>query len=694
MSHEALRSAGLDVLTEGLLVVAADGTVVEINAVAARWLGIERDATAGSALPPVALLGGDGTMLAAHEHPWHVAAGTAAPVEALLIGRADGDDVAWRRVTTTPVLAGGTVAGTASVIESSGPTRNGASGTERQAVAEARVSAAFLASPVGIAILSAEGVVRDANPALSQLTARHHDDLVGANLGAHVLPEEAPNLRARLAELSSGRDDRAELELRILDGDGQVKWTLVHLARLAVARGREPEVICQMLDVTDRRQFEEQLRHVADHDSLTGLLNRRSFEQVLTTHCAEAERYGPQGALLLLDIDHFKIVNDALGHLAGDQLIITVAELLRDRLRASDTVARLGGDEFAALLPHASRAEAEAVADALLHALRSHAVSRSLNSNRPFTVSIGVAPFDQTDVTPTEMLAAADLAMYAAKEAGRDRWVAAQPVSRTHPVRSSRVTWVERIEQALAAGHFALMAQPIVSLETGEVRQQELLVRMLDDTELVSPERFLYLAERVDLVGHIDRWVIEQAADLLTAHANDAFDVCVNVAGKSMASPLVLDVLAQRLTKPAFDPRRVVFEVSESAAMTSVANTQRFVEHVATLGCRSALDDFGAGLGSLSYLKYLPFDILKIDGAVVSTCLSSAIDRTIVTAITTVADELGKLTVAESVPDQATLEFLRRAGVDLAQGYFIGHPVPLTSVFPPVAAAVARTNGG
>ena len=198
----------------------------------------------------------------------------------------------------------------------------------------------------------------------------------------------------------------------------------------------------------------------------------------------------------------------------------------------------------------------------------------------------------------------------------------------------------------------------------------------------MTPERFLYLAERVDLVALIDSWVVTQALDLLTARADESFAVSVNLAQRSIGAPAVLDILAQRLGAATFDPRRLVLEVGERSAMASVAATQRFLDVVASLGCSSALDDFGAGLGSLSYLKYLPFDFLKIDGAVVATCASSAVDRTLVSAITAVAGELGKQTIAEATPDQQTLDLLRRAGVDYAQGYFVGRPQPLDAVFP------------
>ena len=568
--------------------------------------------------------------------------------------------------------------------------------TVRRAAAGARISAVFDASPIGIAIVSVDGVVRAVNRALCDLTGRAADRMRGHDLASLVAPEDAANLRTRLREVAERSSSSAEVELVVTRADGERRWALVHLARLGDGdEGPDAgvEIVCQLLDVTQRHRSEEQLRHVADHDSLTGLLNRRSFEAALAAHGDHVARYGPQGALLVLDIDHFKRVNDSLGHQAGDQLIASVATLVRERLRASDTLARLGGDEFAALLPQASLREAEAVATALLASVRTQTVPLDAR-RRPVTVSIGIALFDPADVAPAEILRAADLAMFAAKEAGRDRFAAAPATAAAdaagHRQGAPRMSWVDRIESALQDDRFSLLAQPIVSLRTGLVAQFELLIRLVDGAELVGPERFLYLAERVDLVALIDRWVLGQALDLLAKRPGETFDLTVNLAQRSLSAPAVLEVLSTRLTDPPFDPRRLILEVGERAALASVAGTQRFLDHASALGCRTALDDFGAGLGSLSCLKYLPFDVLKIDGAVVATCATSAIDRTIVSAITAVAGELGKLTVAEATPDQTTLDLLRRAGVDYAQGYFVGHPQPLEAVFPAGEPAVTR----
>jgi EAL domain-containing protein (putative c-di-GMP-specific phosphodiesterase class I) len=298
------------------------------------------------------------------------------------------------------------------------------------------------------------------------------------------------------------------------------------------------------------------------------------------------------------------------------------------------------------------------------------------------TVSIGLAPFDPPDATPAEMLAAADLAMFAAKEAGRDRRATAATDVRSGRDAAGRTSWVERIEAALHNSRFALLAQPVVSLRDGMVAQFELFVRLVDDDELVTPERFLYLAERVDLVGLIDAWVVGRAIEVLNERADEPFALSVNLAQRSLGSPAVRELLARRLARPRFDPSRLVLEIGERSAMASIAATQRFLDLAASLGCATALDDFGAGLGSLSYLKYLPFDFLKIDGAVVATCATNAVDRTLVSAIAAVAGELGRRTIAEATPDQATLDLLRRAGVDYAQGYFIGRPQPMDAVFP------------
>jgi diguanylate cyclase (GGDEF)-like protein len=441
-------------------------------------------------------------------------------------------------------------------------------------------------------------------------------------------------------------------------------------------------MLAQLLDVTERHNFEEHLRHMADHDPLTGLRNRRSFEQQLKEHCALVSRYGPQGALLILDLDNFKFVNDSLGHNAGDELIVGVARVLKERLRETDVLARLGGDEFAVLLPAGGAAEASAVAAALAEAIQNHTRYDIGSAQRSVTTSIGIALFDDPNVTADAVMVAADLAMYDAKEEGRNRYALAvtdqHPRSRT----GSRISWAERIEAALAEDRFVLVAQPILDLREDRVHQYELLVRMRgEEGDLIPPAAFLYIAERVDLIQHIDRWVAEQAIDLLAG--DESIKLEINISGKSLTDDSLLELIDGALSRSGIRPDRLIFEVTETAAVADIARARHFAEHLTGLGCRFALDDFGAGFGSFYYLKYLPFDYLKIDGEFIANCTTSAMDQTIVRGLVNISRELGKQTIAEYTHDAPTLALVRQLGVDHAQGYHISPPVPLGRLLTP-----------
>ena len=303
-------------------------------------------------------------------------------------------------------------------------------------------------------------------------------------------------------ELSGHRAER-----RYLHASGSAVWVAINSTLVRDGDGKPLHFLSQMQDITERRRHEAELRHMADHDPLTGLLNRRSFERELERHVAYVERYGPQGAAIVLDLDHFKTINDTLGHSAGDELIVRVAHALRSRLRESDVLARLGGDEFAILLPEASPEEADGVAAAVLDSVRTLAVPTATGRTRTVTASLGIALFDSAHrLTGEDVLVNADLAMYDAKEAGRDQLAAYDAPEQPETRIEARISWADMIRDALAEDRFVLHAQPIVDLATGEATQYELLLRMRGaDGELIGPSAFLPVAERFDLMAAIDQ---------------------------------------------------------------------------------------------------------------------------------------------------------------------------------------------
>jgi len=408
-----------------------------------------------------------------------------------------------------------------------------------------------------------------------------------------------------------------------------------------------------------------------------GLMNRRKFEFELERHVSHVKRYGPEGALLVLDLDNFKSVNDMLGHSAGDQLIISTAGVIRARLRDSDTLARLGGDEFAVLLPRGDRLQAAKVADTLVAAVRGNSVVAG-GERRSVTTSIGVMVFDADmhSVTGESALIDADLAMYDAKEAGRDRYAFSATTEHRTSDTKARLTWVNRIEHALEHDRFALLAQPILDLQTHRVRQHELLIRMLDDQdELIPPASFLTVAERSGLISQLDQWVVTHAIELIEQHPELQLEV--NISGVSLGDPQLLRAIESRMRESAINPTQLIFEVTETAAVANITHAQAFAQRLREHGCRFALDDFGAGFGSFYYLKHLPFDYVKIDGEFVQHAASGHIDQLVIEAVVRIAQGLGKETIAEFVTDEKTQRVVTRLGVDYAQGYHIGRPVPI-----------------
>ena len=467
--------------------------------------------------------------------------------------------------------------------------------------------------------------------------------------------------------------------MRLVSASGDTVWASISSSVVRDSDGEAQMRLLQMLDISERKRFEGQLQHLADHDPLTGLINRRRFEEELERELTAAKRYDRAGAVLVLDLDNFKYVNDTHGHSAGDELIVSVSALLRRRLRESDTLSRIGGDEFAVILPDCSARQAEIAADGLLGTLRGAMLEQHRGGRS--SASIGVAPYDGScQVTGEELLVEADVAMYEAKERGRDRVEVFERDAGTPSPLNGRLTWARRIEQALTDDGFELHAQPILSLGDDTVPRHELLVRMRgEDGDLIPPAAFLGVAERFELIQSIDRWVVRQAISLLAARqqAGDPVRLEVNLSAKSVTDASMPDYIEDCLRAARVDPRGLIFEVTETAAIVNVDRARLFADRLTEVGCGFALDDFGAGFASFYYLKHLDFDLLKIDGEFIRGLPDSHTNQLVVRSLVDLAQGLGKHTVAEFVGDEKTLALLRNFGVDYAQGFHVGRPIPV-----------------
>ncbi|HEY6731721.1 MAG TPA: EAL domain-containing protein [Solirubrobacterales bacterium] len=422
---------------------------------------------------------------------------------------------------------------------------------------------------------------------------------------------------------------------------------------------------------------EAELRFLADHDSLTGLLNRRRFRSELDQYVSFTARYGGRGAVMVIDIDGLKAVNDSHGHQAGDTLIRRVAEILRERVRATDLVARLSGDEFAVLMPQTDTTGALQLGEDLRNQVAEGLAPGSEIDGA--TISVGIAMFGgQGEIAAEAVLVAADEAMYQAKQEGRDRIMLFHAAGEEGRVVERAQTTSARIRDALTQDRLRLATQPIRSIASGGIERYELLLRMTgEEGELLPAASFIDAAERSGMVQELDRWVVARALEMIAERqrAGSPVSLHMNISGSSMTDLSVLEYIERRLDEGEADPARCTFEITQAGRVEDFDAAAGFADRLTEFGCEVAIDDYGAGSGPFAFLKKVPFDVIKIDGTFIRDLPRNDADQLTVKAIVQIARGLGKRTIAEFVEDEDTMTLLREYGVDMAQGYHLGRPV-------------------
>ena len=433
-------------------------------------------------------------------------------------------------------------------------------------------------------------------------------------------------------------------------------------------------------DVTEQRKLTQKLAYQAAHDSLTGLLNRKEFETRLSK-ILSATRKNDMHALLFLDLDQFKIINDTCGHSAGDELLRQITSLLHAKLRTRDTLARLGGDEFGIILEHCPQNEALQVAHALRELVQNF---RFYWQDKAFTigVSIGLFPVTHENKGLAYALNAADSACYTAKEQGRNRVHVFQADSSQQKPQETH--WLSRLQQAIADQRLCLYFQSIRSLSSSNGLEEhgEILLRLQDDHgHLIAPSAFLPAAERHDHMLMIDRWVLEQSVKLIKAQTQQRPSVVytVNLSTQVLENADFLDFTVNTIKANQLNPANICFEFTEQIVLADLQHAMRFLTTLKALGCRLSLDDFSGGLSSFGYLKNIPLDYLKIDGRLIRNMLSDPVDQAMVESINNIGHAMQLKTIAEWVEDDQTLQFLKNIAVDYAQGYWIAKPHPVDS---------------
>lgn len=558
--------------------------------------------------------------------------------------------------------------------------------------------AAFEQAAVGMAIVALEGAeagrLVQANAAYALMIGREVGDLIGANLEQWTHPDDLPDgVTDPLANLARESFERVEFEQRYVHADGHVIYALGTAASYVDEDARRVAIL-QVLDISERKQFEERLEYLADHDVLTGLFNRRRLQEELGREVARVHRYGGHGAVLALDFDGFKFVNDTLGHAAGDELVASLAGAVGRALRDSDIVARTGGDEFVVILPEAEEQSARLVAEKLLSVIRNEGLVLRDDRQARVTTSIGITTFGAHDhVTAEDLMVEADIAMYDAKTAGKDRcWTYVRDEHRRERI-AVRQGWLERLRIAVEREQFVLHAQPIVPVCSNGVPRFELLLRLADGRgELIAPGAFLYNAERFGFIQSIDYWVMSEAVKLLHeyhAHGRD-LALAINVSGMTLNEGAIGEQLGLLLEAHRIPEGSLVLELTETVAISNIERARQLAFDLRALGCRLALDDFGAGFANFYYLKHLEFDYIKIDGEFVKRLPETRADQLVVKAVVDIARGLGSDTIAEFVQNDETLAMLRELGVGYAQGYHTGRPGPLDLVLPALEATDRR----
>lgn len=422
----------------------------------------------------------------------------------------------------------------------------------------------------------------------------------------------------------------------------------------------------------DREQARGELVWMADHDPLTKLLNRRRFDQELTRLVEQASRNDGNGALLFVDLDQFKDVNDISGHHMGDGLLQRVAEQLAKGTTGRGILGRLGGDEFAIILPDVGAEQAIRMATEVQQRVQ-EVIVQAHGWRHQVSASIGIVLFPEHGNNAQQLMADADLAMYQAKEKGRGRWHLLSPGDTGRERANARVMWAERIVEALKEDRFELHFQPILELSSGKIWRAEALLRMQDrEGNLISPGQFIPIAEETGQIQTLDRWVLSHAIELMQHH--QGLCLSVNLSANAVQDPSLPGNVKRLLQKHAVTPAKLTLEVTETVAINSMLNANDLMHEIRAIGCRFALDDFGTGFASYAYLRQLPVDDVKIDGAFIRDIPHSKEDQIFVRAVTEMAHGMGKKVVAEFVENADIVVVLKEIGVDFAQGYHIGRP--------------------
>jgi diguanylate cyclase (GGDEF)-like protein/PAS domain S-box-containing protein len=548
-------------------------------------------------------------------------------------------------------------------------------------------------NPIMLFNLSEDGIIISVNRTGAKQLGLAVEELQGRSIFQFIPLDDLSVIEALVKHCLANPLAVHKEGFKLVCHDERVIWVKA-AARLVENENQQSSLLLVCEDVTEAHDLTEKIVFQASHDALTGLANRSEFDRRIVQLVASVRSDSTEHALCYLDLDQFKVVNDTCGHLAGDELLRQLGDLLRKNLRKHDFMARLGGDEFGILMYRCSLGEAFQACEKIRDIISDFHFGWE---DRSFSVgaSIGVASINAKSGNAVELLKEADAACYAAKEQGRNRVHVFLPDDEELALRQGEMQWVSKIRRGLEQNRFCLHGQPIVPISGNHEKMHfETLVRNLDDKNLIIPPgAFLPAAERYNLASALDRWVISHLFEWLANKPDflDNLSVCsVNLSGVSLSENAMLAFITEQFDVWAIPTHKICFEITETAAIANLSVATKFINYLRERGSLFSLDDFGSGLSSFAYLKNLPVDFLKVDGFFVKDIVDDKVDFAMVRAINEVGHIMGKKTIAEFVENEQIFNLLNELGVDYAQGYGISKPVPLDelTLITPFAASL------
>ena len=535
-------------------------------------------------------------------------------------------------------------------------------------------------APIIVIIQQPNGIILTVNHACVEAFEAESKTLVGKVFDLYLPDSDSDHFKKLNRLRTSESGDEVQIDGLLVTEKGRLRdisW--FHKLLPLKQYGDETIVLTLGLDISERKMAEARNIRMAYYDYLTGLSNRRKFQEEFTQKLASAGRYGYQLALFYLDLDRFKEINDTSGHEAGDSFLKVVANALRETVRSTDLLCRLGGDEFTLLMPHADLTGIEQIAKKINHVFKA-LVFDYVGKSYTASASIGIAVYPLHGKTMNELMANADLAMYRAKELGRGQHHMFDPNYDYRNKLNQTVLWRSILEDAIASDKFVLFYQPILDIKVNQISHFECLVRLQqDDGKMVMPSDFVFRAEELGLIGSIDRIVLKKAVKQHVEFNRQGQDykLSVNVSKRTFDEPAFFDFLEELFNDKEVDQERIIFEITDTTSIANYQSTNQLIDKIKSVGCVLALNDFGVEYPSLHYLKNAPVDYVKIDGSLIRQIDKNNDDKIFVKALIELAQAFGKKTVAEYVENEEILDILKKFGIDYAQGYHIGRPKTL-----------------